>query len=192
MSEEKYNKMWPHEIIKYGILPFVEPSCEIISKNGDRCGETWSFKSKSGKTVDCHHYCLNHITEWIENLKENTYQLIINDNKYDFKVEVINISGIFNDDKYRLKIIKMYNSYKYYNNDIQILKDEFMNILTNMKIQDIAIYSGEIKVRENDFNLYYNNETKPNVLVNNEYNSNWLSSGSAPSFSTIYLFKKLY
>ena len=99
MSSEKPKQMWPRDIIKHGILPFVEPSCDIISNNGKRCSETWEFKSKSGKTADCSHYCKQHIDKWFNDIFNSNYIIKMNEKTYKMKIHKVEIIGYFNCEK---------------------------------------------------------------------------------------------
>ncbi len=86
----------PTDVLENVILPFNEPSCEAVTKDSKLCSETWEFKTKSGKNVNCKHYCKQHINEWILDSLNSTYKVKIENEQYILKINNISIYGFFN------------------------------------------------------------------------------------------------
>lgn len=86
------------DVIKYGILPFVEPSCDVISEGGKYCSRTWEFKTKSNKTANCKHYCRDHMDKWVQDIFNIEYFLENKEEDIPFKINSINIKGELNID----------------------------------------------------------------------------------------------
>ena len=172
--EEKYskpNKIWPSDIIKYNILPYVEPSCEAISNNGKLCSETWEFKTKSGKNAKCSHYCKQHINKWITDIFNTQYQVEIDGKRYNCNQNLhINISGSFLEND-------VFSFFKQHKINI-LVKKEFENIKFYVFITSgISIYiTDDVEIGNDDISRL------PKLLehfdiseIKIEISTNWLS-----------------
>lgn len=166
-DEPLFKQPLPSAIFSNIVMPMVGANCEVISHEGKRCSETFSFTNVKERPNDCSKYCLEHTYQWLNSVFNNKYDVYFQNNiLYSSDIEVIELyiktkiklpKGCFkttNNIYYYIQNLDYNQYYIYIYNDFEYFRLEMKRRRKNINNIVVANYLYEL-FKTNELNTVF-------------------------------------